>query len=328
MKIKTVHATPGFVRSATGLLIGLLVWTGPVWSQGAAAYLKMGVGARALGMGGAFTAVADDATALYWNPGGLTTLKQREATAMHADLNLDRSFDFVGYAQPMEGGKSAWGASLTRFSITGIPETRVRPGTTLPQLTDDLYGAGDAFVAAGPGLGQVRIFSLFDDVEQSFTGSYGRKLRDDLHVGITGRILKQDLFNADAGGIGFDLGLLYKRSADWTLGFAVKDLFETLEFGGGLRDADVDETVSAGAAYRGLRDTLVSAEATATGGRAWKLRAGAERWFADKYAVRAGTNQGDFSAGASLRFNDWQFDYAFQSQELGDVQRLSFVKRF
>jgi hypothetical protein len=41
-----------------------------------------------------------------------------------------------------------------------------------------------------------------------------------------------------------------------------------------------------------------------------------------------GSNDGDFAAGASVKVSDWRFDYAFQSQELGDQQRLSFAKRF
>ena len=52
----------------------------------AGAYLKMGVGARALGMGSAFTAVADDSTASFWNPAGLAKMKKPEASFMHANL--------------------------------------------------------------------------------------------------------------------------------------------------------------------------------------------------------------------------------------------------
>lgn len=300
----------------------------PAMAQGGAAYLKLGVGARALGMGGAFTAVADDATALFWNPAGVARLQKQEVTGMHAQLSLDRNYDFVGFARPTEDKSGGWGVGYTRFSITGIPETRVRPGTTLPQLTDDAYDAAGNFTGAGPGLGQVRIFSLFDDVEQNVSGSYGRKVGDRLYLGGSVRYLKQSLFTADGSGFGFDLGGLYVASDDWTLGFAAKDLAESIEFGGGLQDADVDSTFSAGAAYKGIKNTLVSVETTRTGDQGLKLRAGAERWFDDKYAVRAGTNRGNVSAGASLRFNDWQFDYAYQSQDLGDIQRLSFVYRF
>ncbi len=321
------------IRAAVrvGLLAGVLLFqTAPseALAQGGAAFLKLGVGARALGMGGAFTAVADDATALFWNPAGLTKLEKGEVTGMHAQLSLDRRYDFLGYGGPLKNGKGAWGISYTRFSVDGIPETRVRPGTALPQLTDDTFDAADNFLAAGPGLGQVKIFTVFDDVEQAVTGSYARRLGDRWRAGATLRYLNQDLFNVEASGLGLDLGLLYDASKDWTFGLAAKDLLEELDFDGGLQDAEVDVTTSAGVAYRGIEDTLISVEATRTGNQGVKLRAGAERWFADSYAIRLGSNRGDFSAGASARIKEWQFDYAYQAQELGDIQRISFVHRF
>lgn len=339
--MSTYQRALGLPRAATGSgrwlrtallasLVVALVLAGqsPVHAQGGAAYLKMGVGARAIGMGGAFTAVADDATALYWNPAGIAKLRRAEATAMHAQLSLDRDFDFVGYATPVTTGSGAWGASYTRFAVSGIPETKVRPGTNAAQLTDDFYDVSGNFLAAGPGLGTVRIFSLFDDVEQSVTGSYARKVDDKLYLGGTLRHLRQSLYTADGSGFGIDLGALYVPGPKWTFGVTAKDVGESIDFGSAAHDAKVDVTISGGAAYSGFKNTLVSAEATRTGHRGFKMRAGAERWFDEKYAVRLGVNEGDLSAGASLRANDWQFDYAFQAQDLGDIQRLSVAKRF
>ena len=65
---------------------------------GAGAYLKMGVGARALGMGSAFTAMADDATSAFWNPAGLARLQKGEASFMHANLTMDREYNFFNYS--------------------------------------------------------------------------------------------------------------------------------------------------------------------------------------------------------------------------------------
>ena len=90
----------------------------------AGAYLKMGVGARALGMGGAFVAVSDDATASYWNPAGLAKLQKDQASFMHAKLKLDRNFDFINYVKK-QGENQAIAFSVIRFGVDNIPETRI-----------------------------------------------------------------------------------------------------------------------------------------------------------------------------------------------------------
>jgi hypothetical protein len=87
----------------------------------AAAFLDTGVGARALAMGGAFVAVADDATAAYWNPAGLAQLGSREFTLMHAGQwgNVVKR-DFLNAALP---GDESYGVSLYRVGVEDIPYT-------------------------------------------------------------------------------------------------------------------------------------------------------------------------------------------------------------
>ncbi|MFH1010017.1 MAG: UPF0164 family protein, partial [bacterium] len=69
----------------------------------AAPFLGIAVGARALGMGGAFVSVADDATALYWNPAGIARLSSYEVILVHTDWISDLSYDFVGVVFPLRG---------------------------------------------------------------------------------------------------------------------------------------------------------------------------------------------------------------------------------
>ncbi|MBI2915532.1 MAG: PorV/PorQ family protein [Elusimicrobia bacterium] len=69
------------------------------WASSGASFLNIGVGARALSLGSAYTAGAQDVTALYWNPAGLSRIETREFGAMHAEFFDDIRYDFAGYAQ-------------------------------------------------------------------------------------------------------------------------------------------------------------------------------------------------------------------------------------
>jgi hypothetical protein len=90
-------------------------------------FLKIPVGARAIGMGGAFTAVCDDATAAHWNPAGMIYLPYREVIFQHAEkfgslLNHDYLGGVIPLARP--GSKQgALGVSLVRLATDDVPIT-------------------------------------------------------------------------------------------------------------------------------------------------------------------------------------------------------------
>ena len=87
-------------------------------------FLKLGVGARAEAMGEAYSAVADDATSLYWNPATLTRIPERSAAAtlMHAPYVASTFYDYVGFAKNING-TDAWGTNLQYFSAGTITQT-------------------------------------------------------------------------------------------------------------------------------------------------------------------------------------------------------------
>jgi len=84
-------------------------------------FLELGVGARAVGMGQAYSAVADDATSLYWNPAGLTRVEHADATFMHAPYLDSTFYDYGAYAQ--RAGRHAWGLGVQYFSAGSIAQT-------------------------------------------------------------------------------------------------------------------------------------------------------------------------------------------------------------
>nr|MBC8526429.1 hypothetical protein [Candidatus Cloacimonadota bacterium] len=71
-------------------------------------YLRMGVGAKALSMGSAFTAVSNNVTATYWNPAGLANIDCIEIGSMYsANMGLDREHNYIGIAKKFKFGTLA-----------------------------------------------------------------------------------------------------------------------------------------------------------------------------------------------------------------------------
>ena len=118
-----------------------------------AAFLKIGVGARAVGMGGAYTAVANDASAMTWNPAGLGSVSRRELGVSDAELGNNTRLAFVGLAQP--GKLGTFGVGLLRLT-QGAIESRDASGrldgsiTAADTAVNLSYGAP---ISAGTRLG-------------------------------------------------------------------------------------------------------------------------------------------------------------------------------
>src|SRR5258708_19275627 len=104
--------TPAGVRVSSPVMAG-----GPGSTTGE--LLKIPLGARAIGMGEAFTALADDSSALYWNPAGLSLMNQKEATFMHSSLIEGIHYEHLAFVAPTDG--YALGGNLSYLGYGGIP---------------------------------------------------------------------------------------------------------------------------------------------------------------------------------------------------------------
>jgi hypothetical protein len=155
----------------------------------AAPFLRMGVGARALGMGGAFTAVADDATAAYWNPSGLVKIENIEATFMYAaNMAFDRQLNYFAYTQWL--GMGGIGVSWLN---AGMDET-------------------------GKYLGNE------NTGENAIMLSYGTEVGS-LMIGATAKVLHQDVMSVESQtGFGVDLGGMFAVTDNVTAGMMVRDI--------------------------------------------------------------------------------------------------------
>lgn len=173
----------------------------------AAEFLQVDVGPRAIALGGAFVARADDASALYWNPAGLARLPGMEALATHAEWLADVNFDFLG-AGFRVGALGTVGVSVT---MLGVPEMTVR-------TEERQEGTGEVFDAADLAIGL----------------SYGRAITDRFSVGLTGKYIQQRIWHMQAQGFAFDLGTQFRTDffGGLVIGAMVSNFGADLRLGG------------------------------------------------------------------------------------------------
>ncbi|MFH0735014.1 MAG: PorV/PorQ family protein [bacterium] len=147
-----------------------------------AQFLKIGVGGRASAMGDAFIAIADDASALYWNPAGVSQCKNDQVIFSHNEWVVDIKHEFFGavyHFSPMD----AVGVSFTSLHTEDMPvTTELQP-----------YGTGEYF--------------KYGDIAIALT--YSRKMTEQFSFGGTIRYIEETLANLKMRGMMIDLGTLY-----------------------------------------------------------------------------------------------------------------------
>lgn len=148
----------------------------------AAPFLEIGIGARAVAMGGAFVATANDASALYWNPAGVGRLSRPELIFVHTDWLADVNFDFAGAVLPM-GRLGTLGASITSLNMKDMQVRTVDQ----PEGTGEFFHAGDL----------------------SLMLTYGFKLTERFAIGFNAKYIYQKIWEETAQGYAIDIGSLF-----------------------------------------------------------------------------------------------------------------------
>ncbi|MBN1620980.1 MAG: PorV/PorQ family protein [Endomicrobiales bacterium] len=278
-------------------------------------FLSWGAGARSLGMGKAFFAVCDDASATYWNPAGLTQLDRKEIMALHVNLFADTSYDFLSYVHPTPK-LGVFGVNLTRLFSGGFEKIAITFDSNKEDIID------------------IQTLGTFDDSRMAFTTAYGKKIRENLSVGLAGKYITHTLDTSTNGFITFDTTVLIDginhKFANLKLGFGIQNLLST-KFG------DTDDKLPlifrTGASHKFLRDKLLIAfdiDKNIRANMGWHL--GAEYWLINFASLRLGFEgeKGirETTAGFGVKYKDYGIDYSFALHDLGLSHRISGSWRF
>lgn len=153
----------------------------------AAQFLGISVGPRAMAMGGAFVALGDDASAMYWNPGALARVGHGQVMASHTSWLVETDFNWIGVTLALDAD-NAVGISLTQLDY-GEDEVNT---VTMPEGTGEYWTAQDL----------------------AFTLTYSRNLTDRFSIGGSFKYITQQIWNESASAIAFDVGLIFRTPFD------------------------------------------------------------------------------------------------------------------
>ncbi len=258
----------------------------------------VGVGARALGMGGGFTSLADDATAVYYNPAGLQSLPYQQFSFMHMRLFEGTTLNYATWALP-----------TLSYGGLGISYTRIG--------TDDLIRRSD-FIETG----------TFSYAQSQFQFSYGQNLFSRVNVGASLKVIRQTIDNFADNGIGLDAGVLIPIYKEFRFSAVVRNAIQaTLR----LRSTDEKLPLNVISGF-GLREIRLNKQFMFSGAveaekwekRSFKFHAGGELIIDSMYALRTGYDRDNFTFGAGFKYHRVSIDYAYKLvDDLEDSHRFS-----
>jgi hypothetical protein len=300
----------------------------------AAQFLKLAVGGRAAAMGESYAAIANDASALFWNPGGIGNLQNFEAHLTHVEYLQDFTFDYIGIVIPTNAGNLGFSAGAL-----GMGETNV---TTLADPDGEL---GTTWSASSIALGI----------------TFARALSNRFSVGVTGKYIRESIFNSSATSLAIDIGSIYDTGIKGIkIGMAMTNFGGKMQLSGRdfiVRDVDVEPTLGGNVTPPGELDRsewplplmfrvglslevmknesgtlLIASDFTHPTDADERINVGAEYAFSNKIFLRGGykfnyeEESFTFGGGLNLPITNYNLmiDYAYQQFGLlGETHRFS-----
>ncbi len=300
------------LKTATILLFCLFVWGAFVFEavgsgkldNSGLSFLKLGLGAKGVGMGEALTAQAGEASSAWWNPAGLSGIQGIELSFTHTQWFQDVTAEH--FASALGLGKNTLGLGL---AIGKVPEIQKREGPTDQPI------------------------ALFDAHDVVFSFSFARNLREEFALGLTAKWLYEKIDIHSASGLGFDLGGIYSALENLKLGLAVLNLGQKIKFEQEKFSQPTQYKVGViySAEHKGSNsDFTFGFDLVKPTDDQLKIHVGGEYSLYRALKIRLGYQSGydekDFSFGLGTRFREYSIDYGYLPHKsgLGDVHSLSF----
>ena len=318
---RTIHFTVLALASCIILCAGAASadeyrpWTGE--------FMRIGAGARAMGMGNAYSAVDGDIYSSYFNPAGLSSIKERQMALSFRYLSMDRHFKHVVF-----GSKVGLDAG---FALSWINAG-----------TDDIVGRD----LSGNPTGNIK------DSRNAFAVSFAKQINKMVSVGLSAKTAVWKLAGEDAKAIGFDVGILFRPFDHFTAAFVTRDLNSRFTWKSGRWKSSIGniegQTIekedkfplyyTAGVAYKTYKDKLLFASTLEfVEDNPYGINLGVSYVYNKTFTLRSGIynyttsdelESGSFTAGFTLRVtSSISADYAFvnDTMEIDTIHCISLV---
>ena len=309
----------------------------------AAPFLSIGMGTRAVGMGSAYVAVADDPSALYWNPAGITKVQGVGFIVDHTIWIADINYNYLGLTYNL-GDFGAIGVSFTSSAIDEMNVTTLE----LPGGTGETFQVTDG------------VFSL----------AWAIQLTDNFSIGFNPKYIYQSIWNTSSSAFAIDMGVQYVTPFDgMVLGMSISNFGTKMQLQGNstlvLYDPDPNSTGNngnipanlqtdewelplnfrVGVAYDPLKlehhRLTIALDALNVSDNFESMNFGGEYAYNDMFIIRGGyksaflpDSEESFSVGAGIKQLllgnlSIQFDYAYQDFGVfSNIQKFSLTINF
>ena len=280
-----------------------------------AKFLDIGISARAIGMAEAYSAIANDVSAVYYNPAGLTQMFSREIMFTHINYPAGINFEFAAFAIPVEALAGVLGVGVYNLNTGDIPLTTYG----YPNGTGEYFAASDLAV----------------------TISYARSLTEHFSLGGTFKYVGEYYDNESSHGWAADVGTLYDTGYR---GFRIA--MSIVNFGPDMKMVQQNYPLPInfkfGSCFNFIENpdhlAVFALEGAHPSDNLEQYNAGIEYWYLDKFSVRVGNrfnyDSDGFTAGAGIKWplgenSELRVDYGYQDFGfLREIHRFSLAMAF